>query len=536
MLHKKNQLLISKMFLAFTAILINSLYNSYMFWVDNVAFELKKRKLPLEWVDDMKTPSGKIHVGSLRGVIVHDLVFKALKQLSVKTKFTYIFDNHDPMDALPVYLSKEKYEKYLGMPLYKVPSPEKRFNNYAEYYALEFKSVFNNIGCNPEILWSTDLYLSGKMNPLIKECLDKALEIRKIYEELYEKKIAEDWYPFQPYCSNCGKVSTTRAYDWDGKEVSFVCEIDAVSWTKGCGFKGKMSPFSSEKGIAGKLPWKIEWPAKWKALGITVEGAGEDHMSRGGSHDLASLICQRIIKYPVPYALPYMFFLIGGRKMSSSKGRGSSASEMLEILPPELLRFLMVKTKIGQQINFDPAGDTIPNLFDDYQKAADAYFNKKNDDLARIFELSQIKKIKKPPTASFRQLVQWVQAPNMKYQIEKEGALEWIPYVKVWIERFAPQENRFLFTDSLSEKAKNLSETQRKYLQKIINELDKEWQPEELQKELFEWSKELGLPSSKAFAAIYLTLFNKNYGPKAGWIILSDKEFIKKRFLDAVNQ
>ncbi|MBI2005696.1 MAG: LLM class flavin-dependent oxidoreductase [Nitrosopumilales archaeon] len=33
-----------------------------MFWADAVAQELKKRKLPLEWVDDMKTPSGKIHV------------------------------------------------------------------------------------------------------------------------------------------------------------------------------------------------------------------------------------------------------------------------------------------------------------------------------------------------------------------------------------------------------------------------------------------------------------------------------------------
>jgi len=405
----------------------------------------------------------------------------------------------------------------------------------AEYYAFEFKDVFNKIGCNPEIIWAADLYLSGKMNPLIKECLDKAQGIRKIYEELYEKQIAKDWYPFQPYCTNCGKVSTTKVYAWDGKEVSFTCEIDAVLWTKGCGFKGKISPFSDKKGIAGKLPWKVEWAAKWKALGITVEGAGEDHMSKGGSHDLASLICERVINYPVPYPLPYMFFLIGGRKMSSSKGRGSSALEMLEILPPEILRFLMVKTKISQQINFDPSGDTIPNLFDEYQKAASAYFEKKDESLVRIFELSQVEGIKKPPMIPFHKLVQWAQAPNMKYQIEKEGALGWVPYVKVWIERFAPQENRFSFTETLSEKAKNLSEVQRKYLQKIISELDKEWQPEKLQEELFEWSKELSLPSSKAFAAIYLSLFNKNYGPKAGWIILSDKDFVKKRFTEAAN-
>jgi len=505
-----------------------------MFWVDNVVAELKKRKLPLEWVDDAKTPSGRIHVGSLRGVVVHDLIYKALKSAGVKTRYTYIFDNHDPMDALPNYLSKEEFGKYLGLPLFKVPSPEKGFNNYAEYYAFEFKNVFNKIGCNPEILWTADLYKSGKMNPIIKECLDKASAIRKIYEELYEKKVPENWYPFQPYCTSCGKVSTTRVTNWSGEKVSFICEIDAVKWTKGCGFKGEMSPFSSENGIVGKLPWKVEWAAKWKVIGVTVEGAGEDHMSKGGSHDLASLICKKVIKYPIPYALPYAFFLIGGRKMSSSKGRGSSASEMLEILPPELLRFLMVKTKISQQINFDPSGDTIPKLFDEYQKAADSYFDKKNDDLARIFELSQIDGIKKPPSIRFSVLTQWVQMPNMEGEIVKEGLEQWASYAKTWVEKYAPESEKFSLQQSLPESAKKLSDNQKKYLRKISLELNKSWKPENFQVNLFEWAKELELPSKDAFSAIYTPLLNKNFGPKAGWLILSlDKDFVKKRFSEA---
>jgi lysyl-tRNA synthetase class 1 len=507
-----------------------------MFWVDGVIAELKKRKLPLEWVDDAKTPSGKIHVGSLRGVVVHDLVYKSLRSIGVKTKYTYIFDNHDPMDALPIYLSKEKFEKYLGMPLYKVPSPEKGFNNYAEYYALEFKGVFNKIGCYPEVVWTSDLYKSGKMNPIIKECLDKTSEIRKIYEELYEKKIAKSWYPFQPYCSKCGKVSTTRVNNWDGEKVSYSCEADAVSWTKGCGFKEKISPFSSKERMVGKLPWKVEWAAKWKVLGVTVEGAGEDHMSKGGSHDLASLICQRVINYPVPYPLPYAFFLIGGRKMSSSKGRGSSASEMLEILPPELLRFLMVKTRISQQINFDPSGDTIPQLFDEYQKAADAYFNKGDSNLARIFELSQVNEIKKPPSVRFSVLAQWVQMPNKEDEIKKEGFDEWVKYAKTWVERYAPESEKFSVQKLMPESARNLSDKQKKYLSKVSSELDKNWKPDDFQVNLFEWAKELGLPSKDAFSAIYIPLLNKSYGPKAGWIILSlDKKFVRKRFLDAAN-
>ncbi len=93
-----------------------------MFWVDEIAQKIKERNLPLEWVDDMKTPSGRIHVGSLRGVMINDLVAKCLAEKGVNTKSTYLFNDHDPMDGLPVYLPKE-FEQYLGLPLFKVPSP-----------------------------------------------------------------------------------------------------------------------------------------------------------------------------------------------------------------------------------------------------------------------------------------------------------------------------------------------------------------------------------------------------------------------------
>ena len=222
--------------------------------------------------------------------------------------------------------------------------------------------------------------------------------------------------------------------------------------------------------------------------------------------------------------------------MSSSKGRGTSASEMLEILPPELLRFLMVKTKISQQINFDPSEDTIPNLFDEYQKAADAYFGKKGDDLARIFELSQIDSVKKPPSIRFSALSQYVQMPNKKEEIDKEGLGEWVIYAKTWVEKYAPESEKFSIQTSLPENAKNLTDKQKKYLSKIALELDKDWKPEDFQVDLFEWSKGLGLPSKEAFSAIYTSLLDKNHGPKAGWIILSlDKEFVKKRFSEAAN-
>jgi lysyl-tRNA synthetase, class I len=509
-----------------------------MFWADEIAEKIiKSGKYQPYWVDDMKTPSGRVHVGALMGVVIHDLIYKSLKDKGQDVTYTYVFENHDPMDDIPSYLPREKFEKYLGMPLFKIPSPVDGYKDFAEYYAMEFKEVFNKLGSHPEILWTKDLYTSGKMNNGIKLALDNAQEIRKIYEEMYKKPLAKDWYPFQVYCEKCGKVSTTRVYDWDGENVHYRCPVDATEWTKGCGYEGTTSPFSDESGIKGKMPWKVEWPCKWQAIGVTIEGAGKDHMSRGGSHDLATEVANRVLHYPVPYPVAYEFMLIGGKKMSSSKGHGFAAGDILKILPPELARFLIVKMDITRQTNFDPTDkDIIPKLFDDYQKAADAYFGKGDEELARMFELSQIDGIKKPPSIRFSVLAQWIQMPNMKDEIKKIGAEEWAEYAKVWLENYASENEKFFVSDTLPNRTRDLSEKQRQLLIRLNEEISAKLDAEEFQIKIYELGKELGLSGKETFAAIYLSLIGKDHGPKAAWLILSlDKEFVKKRFQEAVS-
>lgn len=503
-----------------------------MFWADKIAQDLKERNLPLEWVDDMKTPSGRIHVGSLRAVTTHDLVHKALIHAGVNARFTYVFEDHDPMDGLPSYLDQEKYQQYLGVPLFMIPSPDGKAKNFAQYFAKEFEEGFNKIGCYPKTIWGTDLYYSGKMNEGIKKVLDNASKIRMFYEDLYKKKMPDDWYPFSVYCPQCNKVSTTKVNGWDGKEVTFECCVDAVKWTKGCGCKGKVSPYATKNKINGKMPWKVEWAVKWKVIGVTVEGAGKDHMTKGGSHDLAERVCEEILGYRTPYAFAHEFFLVGGKKMSSSKGMGVSVVDLLELLPPQLIRFLIARTKLNQAINFDPSEiNTIPTLFDDYQKAAEAYFAKSNPELARIFELSQVGKVKRPPFLRFSVLAQWVQMPNMESAIKKEGLEEWAKYARIWVEKYATESERFLVQKEIPQKAKNLSDPQKRFLRKIADELKKEWDAGEFQKSFYEWAKELDLSSKEAFSAIYISLLGKDHGPKAAWLILSlDKEFVKKRF------
>jgi lysyl-tRNA synthetase class 1 len=523
-----------------------------MFWADRLAIDIiKTKKYSPYWVDDMKTPSGRIHVGSLRGVVVHDLIYRALCDQGVKGKFTYVFEDHDPMDEVSADLDKSVWSKYLGQPLFTVPSPAGEGLNFAQYFAEEFRTVFESIGSHPEIIWISQLYKLGKMNSDIRICLDKADVIRKIYETMYKKKITDNWYPFQAVCPKCGKESTTKTYAWDGDKISFVCQKDAVVWTKGCGYEGKISPFSDKNNYRGKLPWKVEWAVKWKVIGVTIEGAGKDHMSAGGSHDVASMVCKKVIDYQTPYPVSYEFFLIGGKKMSSSKGLGSSAIEVSKMIPPYLLRFLMVRTQINQTIDFDPRGWTIPDLFDEYDRCAKEYRDKKDADLSRIFELSQVEKKFQVPMflPRFRSICQAVQFPNVNLEeyfskekgskldeLEKEILLERIKYARIWLEKYAPDEAKFVFTKDIPQLVKTLKPEQLNYLNAILSFLTKTKNPQDLQTMLYEKAKQMKMNIKDAFSAIYISLIGKNHGPKAAWLLQSvGQEMLIDRITKVIN-
>ena len=510
-----------------------------MFWVETIAKELSKSGKS-QLVNDQKTPSGRVHVGALRGVIIHDLVYKALVESRVKAKYTYIIDDMDPMDSLPVYLPSEKYEKYMGAPLKNIPSPTGE-GSYAEYYANEFISVFNKLGAKPEILWDSQLYKEGKLDETIKEALDNAERIQGIYEKVSGSKRPKDYLPFHPICERCGKIGTTASARWDGKFVYYECQENRVEWAIGCGNQGKISPF----GGTGKLPWRVEWPAKWKVLGVTIEGEGKDHASKGGTRDTANAIAREIFKIEPPYDIPYEHFLVSGKKMSSSKGIGVSAKEVSEILPPEVLRFLMVRPRPMQHIDFNPeTTHTIPKLFDDF----DTVRTSKDSSLKKIYELSQIEKKDEEYFAlRFRDLVNLIQIPSAdlkaesesvkgdKLTVEDEKALEErIKHAKIYLETFAPEDIKFTVKESLPKEAKRPTDNQKKLLLKIVDLLEKAKDPETFQNEIYQAGKEVGLPSAETFKAIYLTLLGKESGPKAAWLILSlDKDFVKKRFKEA---
>lgn len=520
-----------------------------MYWGDKIASEIldSGRYLPYH-VDDMFTPSGFAHIGSLRGPLLHGVLHRILVEKK-NASYTFVFNDFDPLDGLPADLEKD-FSKYLGYPLKKVPSPEKGFTSFADYFAQDFKNVLEEFGIKAEYFSSFEMYREGKFNTVIREALDNAEIIQEIYRSVSgSRKKETGWLPLQVICPNCSKLGTTKVTGWDGQKVSFRCEEDLVSWARGCGRLGEISPFDGN----GKLPWKVDWPAHWRVMGVTIEGSGKDHGTAGGSRDIARELCKKVFKIQEPYNLVYEFFLLGGKKMSSSGGLGVKARDLIKILPPEVARFLFTRTDYRQTIEFDPLGTMVmPDLFDEYDRAWEAYIKGSDEDLARTFVLSQTKKIPERReifVPRFIDVVNYVQMPDVdlpsKFEEVKGKRLtseelkilkDRKKYARVWIKTYAPEQYRLQMLESPPPSVSNLTKEQMLFLSEVADVVVKESDPDKLQLKLYEISKNIGIPSKDAFASIYLAFIGKAHGPKAAWFLLQyPKEKVVERLKEAAN-
>ena len=269
-------------------------------------------------------------------------------------------------------------------------------------------------------------------------------------------------------------------------------------------------------------------------------------MTEGGSHDFAKILCKEVIDYPVPFHFSHEFFLVGGRKMSSSKGTGSSAKEVSEIIPAYLIRFMIVRVKYNRAINFDPQGDTIPDLFDAYDIAANAYWEKSDEKLARIFELSQLDDNipKKQFMPRFRDISRFLQDPKLDVAVEiekikgsplsakeKEVLENRVKYAKIWLKSYASKEDVFTISKTIPDKVKDLSKDQTAYLSELVKMMETKWESaEDFQQSIYQKSKDMGISAKDAFQAIYIALSGKTHGPKAAWVLLENKELAIERF------
>ncbi|HEY9705260.1 MAG TPA: lysine--tRNA ligase, partial [Allocoleopsis sp.] len=356
-----------------------------------------------------------------------------------------------------------------------------------------------------------------------------------------------NWYPFQVICEHCGKIATTVVTDYQDEKVFYTCEENSTDWVKGCGHSGWISPFNGN----GKLPWKVEWVAKWEVLGVTIEMAGKDHSQKGGSRDVANAIYRKVLNKKAPFHSPYEFILVGGTKMSSSKGVGSSAKDMAALLPPELLRFLMLRTMPKSVINFEPNYETTTRLFRDYDTLIQKYANLENkadlsQDLLPLFYAQLDEEIKTYQPFELSTIISLLQVPHLDINQEITKRSETplndfdlqvinkrIEVGKKWLEDYADEEEKLiLYLDKIPEQVKGLTQEQISYLRKLAEDLAtvENWSGEELQTALFTTTKSLSIAPTVAFPAVYFAFLGKEKGPKAGHLLsYLDKSFVLKR-------
>jgi lysyl-tRNA synthetase class 1 len=512
-----------------------------MLWFADIAASVDAGKAHV--INDSKTPSGRVHVGALRGVILHDAVFRALKARGVAARYLFGVDDYDPLDEIPKG-QDEHFSVHLGKPLCDVPPPPgSTATDMAEHFISEFFDIFNELGVEAERYRMRDHYRAGRMNESIDRILAKADVVRQVYKDVSGSVKSEKWHPFQVVCERCGRLGTTEVIAYDGKEVEYHCRPNLVKWAKGCGNHGKMSPFDGR----GKMPWKLEWVAKWRLFGVTIEGAGKDHTTKGGARDVSNACLQAVFNETPPLNIPYEFFLAKGKKMSSSKGVGSWARDMADFLAPEVLRYLILRNQPPTPVDFplepnapDPKMATgsflgeefVVKLFNDFDRLKKRVYTdpKIREDEKELYRLCEIHKEEDFFDASFQLVLTFVQMPHVDLAAEMEkrkGApltdlerrhLEARAIsARYWLKNFAREEEKTTLQEQLPARAEELSQVQRGFMHKLADAIrDAEWKDDVLQAKVFDTARRTPIAQAAAFQAIYRAFLDKASGPPAG--------------------
>jgi len=268
-----------------------------MDWAD----ELASRVSGPQVVNDSKTPSGTVHVGSLRGPVILDVIARALRARGIDTTLLYGVDDLDPMDAQAL-LTPDAVEHEMGRPLAHVPDQAGDCHaSYARHHAQVFIDTFAGLGIRPDrYYWMSDIYPTGALDPYIRIALDRADTVREVYARVANVRHPSTWHPLGLICETCGKVGTTIVTKWDGERVFYECRADLVAWARGCGSSGWTSPF----GGRAKLPWNLEWAAQWSLFGVTIEPCGKDLSTAGGSRERSDAIAREVFERELLTRLP----------------------------------------------------------------------------------------------------------------------------------------------------------------------------------------------------------------------------------------
>jgi len=311
-----------------------------------------------------KTPSGYIHLGILREIIICDALRRIFEDKGKIVNNLLFFDSLDAAKRFPAYIQENFQKEHIGKPFALMPCPFESCDceSYAHHFGNALTSTFNDFGIKTSIIWTHELYKKKEMQEKIKIALENIDDIKKILRKYILPTLKEDtkdefiemqkdWTPVMAICEKCNrtlhiekdgtiKPNRIKGYNKDREEITYNCEA--------CGYKGTLSIWGGKL----KLNWRIDWPAKWALFNTTCEPAGKDHSVKGGAYDTGIELCQVLYDYEGPVKVPYEWLRLGDYDMKTSKGIVFTPKKYLEIADPEVYRAIILRTNPMKHIAF----------------------------------------------------------------------------------------------------------------------------------------------------------------------------------------
>ncbi len=509
-------------------------------WYDKTAASIIERERELDRsLDSIRTEmgvsaSGIPHIGNLSDAIRSYAVTVALEAQDYPSELIAFADDKDGLRKVPAGMP-ETMRKYLGYPVTSIPDPHKCHRSFGEHATSLMLEAFDKCGVKYTFMSATDVYERGLLNEEIKTILLNAKRVGEIIREEVGQEKFEEVLPYFAICANCGRIYTTKAHELLPKEnkVLYTCEGMEIKGQQfqGCGHKGEVDYTKAE----GKLAWKAEFAARWKALDIRFEAYGKDIADSVRVNDR---ICTEILSWPPPYHSKYELFLPkSGERFSKSAGVVLSPQNWFRYGSPQSLILLMLKRFVGARAVsvFD-----IPTYMNEFDELEDIYFGKKQ--IANQKELAKLTGLYKycwwlnsPSEPSihvpYNLLAYLVKiAPigrKTEYVIQKlqeygyiEGkeqervppALEErIEYASNWNHDFA----------EIKETSLKLRTNERKAIEELVTFLQSEVDAETIQGAIFATARKHNMSPKRFFRTLYTILLGTPRGPRLGPYIVA---------------
>jgi lysyl-tRNA synthetase class 1 len=476
--------------------------------------------------------SGFPHIGSLGDAVRSNAVAEALKNLGYNSELIAYCDDKDGLRKVPYGLTNANLENYVGFSVSDIPDPFGCHDSYGKHMSSLLLEALDKCGIQYTYYSANDVYKKGL---LLKEIRDILLNAQKIGQIIKEEVGQETYTEFLPYfaiCKKCGRLYTTRTSEFDSKtdKILYKClglEIKG-KMLHGCGHEGEMDIKSGD----GKLTWKSEFAARWRALDIRFEAYGKDIADSVRINDRIS---SEVLGFEPPSHAKYEMFLDkGGKKIAKSAGNVFTPQMWFQYGSPQSLLLLMLKRFVGTR-SIDVSD--IPLYMNEFDELEDVYFDKK--------QLGQKETIRLKGLYKYC----WVMQPPEKPSIH-------VPYnLLAFLVKMAPKDclndyvaeklqtygylqksqtinkdlaKRIEYTQNWSRDFEEIKETNislntetKTALTDLLQNLPSADDPDKIQNVIFNAAQNNGLKPGDFFKTLYTILMGASQGPRLGPYILA---------------